>query len=140
MLQWMWRNSLDDDDARVAAFEHAYEALADTADTLRQNGSIGRLLCFPYTPQFAFAAIDSAAVDGLAVYRNVMETDYDGCIAKAHDAGKPTLVIRPLNAGKALSHGDTSARALFDGALDCPGIEAGIVSTSAIAHLRALLD
>lgn len=137
-VQWMWRAGLDDDPARLAAFAHAASMIGDTAESLRQRGRIGRWLCFPYGPDFAMAAAQSPAIDGLVVYRNRQERSEDAAIAAAAALGKPTLIIRPFAAGAAFDAATTPADLLTE-SLAPPGVEAAILSSNSIAHLTMLV-
>jgi hypothetical protein len=139
-VQWMWRSGLDDDSTRVANFKINKEKIMSAAEKMRATGLIERLLCFPYSRGFAEAAVAGGVFDGLVVYRNLNEMEYNGVIARAEQNQIVTLIIRPLHAGELLSDKVRSAKDIFDAALDMPGIESGIVSTSNIAHLRELLS
>lgn len=138
-IQWMWRQDLDEDERRIARYEEESAAICRTAQELKQAGSIRRFLCFPYSPEFAETAIATAGIDGLAIYRNIQEREYDPALAICNRLGKTALAIRPLNAGKVFEGDQRTPRELFDCALDMKPIEAGIVSTSSIDHLGALL-
>lgn len=138
-VQWMWRSGLDDDIARVQNFQNSSDQISTAAKILKNQNIITRLLCFPYSPDFAIAAVESGIIDGLTVYRNVMETEYDTAILRATTSNMPTLIIRPFNAGATLNNRNLRPRVLFDDALDMAGIEAGIVSTSKLDHLRELV-
>ncbi len=138
-VQWMWRQNLNDDAGRIEQFEQALAAIAPAIAALKSAGKIGRFLCFPYSVDFAQAAIASEIIDGLAVYRNTDETEYDPLIQSCADIGKTVLVIRPLNAGKVLSNESIPAASHVQMALDMPAIEAGIISSNSLDHIRELL-
>lgn len=139
-VQWMWRGGLDNDPVRISRFLARQSPIADGVDALKVGGRIGRFLCFPYTPPFAQAALDVAAVDGLVVYRNVQEREYDDAIDGAAARAKPSVVIRPFNAGKAFDGRGPGPLALLRLALDKPGIESAILSTSSIDHVEQLIE
>lgn len=139
IVQWMWRHGLDDDTARIAAFETAASAVAETIGALKSNGRIGRALCFPYSLPFARRAIAMDWVDGLAVYRNAVEQEYDSVIGAAATLDKSTVVIRPFKAGETFADGRDAASLLAD-ALDHDGVEAAVLSTGWLDHLRELVD
>lgn len=138
-IQWMWRHNLSDDAERVDSFKSNLTALTDVVSSLKSQGKIERFFCFPYSPVFASEALKSATVDGLAVYRNAQETEYDAAIDGCADHGKPVLVIRPLNAGKVLEQGATSAADHVQYSLNMAAIEAGIISSNNLDHIRELL-
>jgi len=137
-VQWMWRHGVQDDASRIERFLAAAPDIARAAQTLKDKGWIERLLCFPYTPAFAAAAVDCRAIDGLAVYRNTEETGYDAAIDRAGALGKACVVIRPFFGGKLLEHG-ADAVALLRFALDKPAIESAVVSCSKLDRLEALI-
>lgn len=138
-VQWMWRRGLDNDEERVAAFINSAGALHSVADELKSQGKIERLICFPYSPKFADEAVRAEAIDGLAVYRNQHETEYDAAISNCTAANKMVLVIRPLNAGKVLSSDGKTPADCLRFSLDMQAIEAGIISSNSLCHLREFL-
>lgn len=139
-IQWMWRHDLKNDEDRILQFEKAADHISEVSQSLKEAGCIKRFLCFPYSISFAETAIDRPGVDGLAIYRNRQETEYDAAVRKCKKLDKTAIAIRPLNAGRVLEEEDGSARESFDFALDLEPLEAGIVSSSNMAHLRQLLD
>lgn len=137
-VQWMWRRKLDDDRARIADFRASADALSAAVEAERDRRSIGRFLCFPYSPPFASAAVEQECIDGLVVYRNLEELEYDPALQEAAAAGKVAIVIRPFFGGKLLDHRDPAE--LLAIALDGPAIEAAVLSTNSIAHMKALIS
>lgn len=138
-IQWMWRQNLNDDAGRIAKFKQSAMTMADAAKALKSAGKIKRLLCFAYSAEFALAAIDMNMIDGLTVYRNAHEKEYDPVIENCAAQAKTVLVIRPLNSGKVLVSGLESPAEQVRYALDMPAIEAGIISSNHLDHIRELL-
>lgn len=138
-VQWMWRAQLDNDAQRVTDMARVADTIAAARDRLVATGKIKRLLCFPYSPDFGQAAVATGAVDGLVVYRNTSERADDVAIAAAAKRNLPTLIIRPFHAGALLADG-AQPRALLSDALDLPGIEAAILSSNSIDHIRMLVQ
>jgi aryl-alcohol dehydrogenase-like predicted oxidoreductase len=138
-VQWMWRHNLADDGERIETFKRNLPALTDAVESLKSQGKIGRFFCFPYSSAFANEALRAAAIDGLTVYRNAQETEYDAAIADCAELGKPVLVIRPLNAGKVLDQSAMSAAENVRYSLNLPAIAAGIISSNKLDHIRELL-
>lgn len=138
VVQWMWRLTLKEDDVRVQNFLEAGSALSAEISELKSGNKIKQFMCFPYSVSFANAAIQQSFIDGLVVYRNILETEYDDLLGKAARLGKESYIIRPLAAGKALAESGKSARALYDWALDHEGVAGAIVSISKPHHLRDL--
>lgn len=138
-IQWMWRQNLDDDSVRLEQFYLAGPAMAAAVAALKSAGKIKRFLCFPYSLGFARAAIAMEMIDGLTVYRNADETEYDALIDDCAKRAKTALVIRPLNAGKVLTNDKVTAAQQVYSSLAKPGIEAGIISSNNLDHIRKLL-
>ncbi len=139
-VQWMWRRGLDDDQHRINEFLSAVDPLAAAVDALKADGVIDRFLCFPYTPDFAIAALQQRFCDGLVVYRNMQEREYDGALDICAKGGRVAYVIRPLNAGKALQGIDIPPRELVKFALDKPSLEGAILSSNSLQHIDAILE
>jgi aryl-alcohol dehydrogenase-like predicted oxidoreductase len=137
IVQWMWRRKLESDADRVLDFLGNAAAIQEAAESEKARGSIRRFFCFPYSPSFASAALQAKEVDGLAIYRNLHERDYDFTLGSAEKAGKSAIVIRPFFGGK-LAEGADPAK-LLRAALDGPAIEAAVLSTNSLAHMKALV-
>lgn len=138
-VQWMWRNGLKDDASRVAQFRAAAPAITAASATLKSVGAIDRFLCFPYTAAFADAALGVEGVDGLVVYRNIEEVEYDAALDRAGALGKPCIVVRPFLGGKLVRDGASDPVTMFRFALDKPAIEAAVVSSSSLDRLGKLI-
>jgi aryl-alcohol dehydrogenase-like predicted oxidoreductase len=138
-VQWMWRAGLEDDDRRCSAFTAQSPAIGDCVTMLKSKGKIGRFLCFPYSPAFAGLALDQDFVDGLAVYRNSLEREYEVHLDQCRARSKMVHIIRPFLGGGTLKQNNIPPRQQLIKALDHPAIETAILSTGNMAHLRALL-
>jgi len=138
-VQWMWRTKGEDDAHRITRFLAESARLDQAFNTFIARGLVGEVLCFPYTPAFAHAALTLSSIRGLVVYRNVLETEYDDALDDCELRGKTALAIRPLAAGKALATGDATPETLIRYASSHPAISALIVGTSSLKHLSELL-
>ncbi|WP_374028259.1 hypothetical protein ACES2J_07705 [Bdellovibrio bacteriovorus] len=138
VIQWMWRLSLKEDELRIQNFLEASSGLSSEVSELKSGSKIEQVMCFPYSVSFANTAIQQNFIDGLVVYRNVLETEYDESLKAATRLGKESYIIRPLAAGKALSEAGKPARELYNWALDHEGVVGAIVSISKPHHLRDL--
>lgn len=138
-VQWMWRANLDNEGRRIDNFKAASNKIANGAEKLKNAGRMERILCFPYSVPFAFLAANNPTFDGLTVYRNESEREYDDAIDKAHERGQITLIIRPFFGGKLLYNDQISSKTLFRRAVGKAGVEAGIVSSSNLDHIRQLI-
>jgi hypothetical protein len=137
-VQWMWRHDLKDDVRRVQQFTDQLDQIGDAVDRLKRDGLIERFFCFPYSIDFGAVAVEHEAIDGLIVYRNRQETDYDPLIDRSYELGKPVHVIRPFNAGAAIAADERTPAQHAAFALGKPAIESAILSSNTLAHLREL--
>lgn len=137
-VQWMWRQGLGDDVQRRRDFAAALDDIGRAVSDLKRQGLIERFLCFAYSPAFAEAAIAHEAIDGLVAYRNMRERDYDAAIARCGALGKVCHIIRPFDAGAALTSTDQTPEQLLRSAIDMPAIETAIVSSNSKDHLAQL--
>ncbi|KYG69906.1 hypothetical protein AZI85_16055 [Bdellovibrio bacteriovorus] len=136
VVQWMWRLNLNEDQIRIRDFIAACPCLAKEVEDLKLQNKIKQFMCFPYSVPFANSAIRIECIDGLVVYRNVIETEYDKSIELAAKLGKKSYILRPLAAGEALKNTNKTARELFEWALSHQGIEGAIISISKLEHIR----
>jgi hypothetical protein len=137
-IQWMWRQNLKDDSHRIVQFVAQLDEMAGAICRLKQAGLIERFFCFPYSVGFGRVALEHEAVDGLVVYRNVQETEYDALLDRAEELSKPCHIIRPFNAGGAFADEGRSVRGHLAFALGKPAIESAILSSNSLDHLRQL--
>lgn len=112
-VQWMWRATLSDDRLRTNNFVQNNYKLAEAVNAVKNAGLIKLFYCFPYTPEFATAAIDYSFIDGLIVYRNPLEEEYNAVIDDCGRKEIDVLTIRPLAAGKSLNSSDVNSLIAF---------------------------
>jgi hypothetical protein len=134
----MWRGELSDDEQRCSGFEAAIGEIANASNEVKRIGRVEWVHCFPYSYRFAELAFASDCIDGLAVYRNPIETDFDFLVQGAGPVNKSILVIRPFAAGKALS--ETSVNELIAYSACLPVVEGIIVSCSTAEHLEECVE
>jgi hypothetical protein len=139
-IQWMWRQGLNDDPLRVSQFRYKLDLISSAVAGLKQSGLIERFFCFPYSVVFGQVALEHPGIDGLVVYRNIHETDYDDLIERSHALSKPCQIIRPFNAGSVLGQGKLSPEEALAFALSQPAVESAILSSNSIEHLRRLMS
>jgi hypothetical protein len=137
-VQWMWRNNLKEDAARVSDFEQQLDTMGEAVVRLKRDGLIERFFCFPYSQDFGRVALEHEAIDGLIVYRNVQETDYDALIDRSAMLSKPCHIIRPFKAGAVIGHDHRTHAEHLAFALNKPAIESAILSSNALEHLQPL--
>lgn len=138
-VQWMWRGDLSDNENRRKLFLESYPEIEKSVQKLKQNRKIENFHCFPYDVNFAEAVIDKPAVDGLVVYRNKLETEYDNLLEESARNGKSNFIIRPLFAGKALELEGETPRSLLQFALGKAGVEGAVLSISSVDKIKQIL-
>ena len=79
--------------------ESVDEPLKETFETLREEGKVGYLTSFPYTPGFAQAALATGTFSGVVAYYNVIEMEMARFFPALQRSGGGFLCIRPLLAG-----------------------------------------
>lgn len=139
VVQWMWRGNLENHQERESLFETFYPKMEQAILQLKSKNTIDQFCCFPYNPEFALAAIQKSQIDGLVVYRNIQEQEYDTALQLAAKLDKKSYVLRPLNAGKALKENNDTPSTLVNWSLDLPNIEGAIVSISSLSKLNEII-
>jgi hypothetical protein len=139
-IQWMWRQDLANEKSRLNSFQSSFSVIEDTVVKAKEQFLIERFLCFPYSTDFAALALNCNSIDGLVVYRNHQETEYDAFIDESQTLGKPVIVIRPFNGGRVLDDSQFSPKECLAFALDKPAIESAIISSGNIDHVRQLIE
>ena len=139
-IQWMWRGDLKSESKRLDNFKKSIVILNSMVLELKNNDLIDGFYLFSYTDSFCELAstlleqFDISLFDGLTVYRNILENDFD----KYLDFFERNIVIRPLFAGKLeTSH---SKKQLVEYALNHSRVTNGIISISSIDKLNELLN
>ena len=99
VIQHLQRAAPNSDELRVPAVEAVDEPLGETFETLRDEGKVGYLTSFPYTPAFAEAALATGTFSGLVAYYNVIEMEMARFFPALQRRGGGFLCIRPLLAG-----------------------------------------
>jgi hypothetical protein len=139
-VQWMWRHSLSDEPRRLTLAHAAMAAIGEVSMSMTEQGLIERFFCFPYTKGFADLILEQKLGNGLIVYRNLAEREFDSHLDICAAQGKAGIIIRPFHAGALVEEGAMDALDLLTQALDHPAIESAILSTSSRAHLEQLID
>jgi hypothetical protein len=137
-VQWMWRGDLKDEASRCSGFSGSAERIAVSMGRLKDAGVVRAFQCFPYTVGFAEAALGHSEIDGLAIYRNPYELEYEPAVSQATALGKSVLVIRPFKAGEALANGKATDLIRFSARL--PVVDGVVVSCSTVRHLAECVE
>jgi aryl-alcohol dehydrogenase-like predicted oxidoreductase len=100
IVQWLVRQTPNEDAARLAVFREGFEEVIGTLSDLRDEGKVGVLVSFPYTTIFADEILKYDFCSGLIAYLNPGELEYAPHLDWAHSEGKGFVAIRPLFGGK----------------------------------------
>ena len=140
MVQWMWRNDLDNDKIRVSKFTESLQELEAEVSKIKNDGLVNGFMCFPYTLDFGMASLESNVIDGYMVYRNPNEMEYQPLLEEAYKKSKDVYSIRPLAAGNLIQNPDWNVNSLIKFSYNHPGIKGIIVSISEEKHLLEILN
>ena len=99
VLQHLQRSKPNSDERRIPDIPTVHPALLETFQKLRDEGLVGALTTFPYTPGFARAALDTGDFTGLVAYYNVIEMEMADFFPGLQEQGHGVLCIRPFMAG-----------------------------------------
>jgi aryl-alcohol dehydrogenase-like predicted oxidoreductase len=140
-VQWMWRSNLKDDAQRCKDFADASKGeIERTFELLKSTGRVRSVVCFPYSVAFASSAIEHDWVDGLAIYRNPLEVEYEQILESANARGKWIMALRPFSAGGIFQSGK-SMNVVRDAISYCfshTAVRSIVVTFSSILHLEEI--
>jgi hypothetical protein len=137
-IQWMWRGDLDKNSARVSNFSLSKVIINDCFSYEKSFGRVEKFHCFPYSREFAIAALSNFDIDGFAFYRNFLEKDFDFLIHDLQSLKKSILVIRPFGAGKVIGY--ASIRSLIDYSASLSCVDGLVISCSTINHIQECIE
>lgn len=87
------------DPERIARMKETNAALAETAQTMRQEGKLGYVMTFPHTHGYAKPAVASGAFDGLIAFWNFLETEMLDVFDDCAERGMGAFSMRPYLQG-----------------------------------------
>ena len=99
VVQHLQRADPNSDELRVPAVAEIDEPLREIAGRLQEEGKIGELTSFPYSPAFAKAALATGSFTGLVAYYNAIELEMAEFFDDLKANGRGFLCIRPFLAG-----------------------------------------
>ena len=99
VVQWLLRADPNDDAHRIPRIAECLDATLDIFGTLRDEGKVGYLAPFPYTPGFAKAVLDSGKMEGLVAYYNLLEMEMYPFLDTLEAQGYGFICIRPFLEG-----------------------------------------
>lgn len=137
VVQWLWRGDLKDEASRLEGLASSTDTVQQAVKVARTKGTIGALLCFPYTMSFAQEVLTHDWCDGLTVYLNPLETEMQELLPSLSKREKSALAIRPLAAAKALHQ--YSLQDCLTAAFASSTVTAAMVSWSSEQQLQSLL-
>ena len=105
IVQWMWRGNLDNDRLRVDNFLSETRFIKEFTMESSHKIFFDYFYLFPYSKEFAIASLDQDFIEGLLVYRNPVEQDFNFIIEKYFQKQKKVITIRPFFGGKVFKSG-----------------------------------
>ena len=99
VVQHLQRRKPNVDEARIADIGAVHEELGETFERLRDEGKVGYLTTFPYTPGFAGPALDTGDFSGMVAYYNIIEMEMAEFFSAMETRNQGFFCIRPFMAG-----------------------------------------
>lgn len=104
VLQHLQRHDPNTDAMRTPDIPHVHEEMLEVFSKLKDEGKVGYLTTFPYTPGFAEAVIDAEQngrqlFDGMVAYYNPVEMEMGQFFESMQARGQGFFCIRPFMAG-----------------------------------------
>ncbi|MFT5089236.1 MAG: aryl-alcohol dehydrogenase-like predicted oxidoreductase [Candidatus Latescibacterota bacterium] len=99
VLQHLQRARPNEDDVRTPDIPVVHEQLMETFEKLRDEGKVGYLTTFPYTPGFGTEALKTGGFSGVVGYYNLIEMEMAELFPQMEAQGQGFFCIRPFMAG-----------------------------------------
>lgn len=99
VLQHLQRARPNDDELRIPNIAATNEAMLDCFAQLKEEGKVGYLTTFPYTPGFGAEALKSGAFSGMVAYYNPIEIEMAQFFPQMEENGQGFFCIRPFMGG-----------------------------------------
>lgn len=99
VLQHLQRADPNADELRISHIPAVHEPMMELFGRLREEGKIGYLTTFPYTPGFASAALKTGDFSGMVAYYNPIEMEMAEYFPAMQEKGQGFFCIRPFMAG-----------------------------------------
>ena len=99
VVQHLQRYKPNTDEARIADIAAVHEQLGETFARLREEGKVGCLTTFPYTPGFAEPALATGDFSGMVGYYNIIEMEMAEFFPAMETRNQGFFCIRPFMAG-----------------------------------------
>ncbi len=99
VLQHLHRARPNEDALRIPHIPAVCEAMLETFAQLRDEGKVGYLTTFPYSPGFAPEALKTGAFSGMVAYYNPIEMEMAEYFPRLEEEGQGFFCIRPFMGG-----------------------------------------
>ena len=99
ILQHLQRARPNTDAIRIPNIPAVNGPMIEIFEKLKQEGKVGYLVTFPYTPGFAAQALKTGVFSGTAAYYNPIEMEMAEFFPELEARGQSVLCIRPFMAG-----------------------------------------
>lgn len=99
VLQWMWRTDPNDDAHRVALLPNIIDDVTATFETMRDEGKVGHMMCFPYSDVSGEVAMNTGAFCGQIGFYSPIEMEMERLFGEFEKRDNSFLTIRPLYQG-----------------------------------------
>lgn len=99
VLQHLQRARPNEDHLRIPDIAGTNEAMLECFAQLKEEGKVGYLTTFPYTPGFADEALKSGAFSGMVAYYNPIEMEMAEFFPQMEKNGQGFFCIRPFMGG-----------------------------------------
>jgi aryl-alcohol dehydrogenase-like predicted oxidoreductase len=155
IVQWLLRAKPNTDEIRLPLLHECIADVEDTFARLRDQGKVGALAVFPYTPAVAEFCLARPSCAGLVSYLNLAEREMLPYLTGMQMRGQAMLAIRPLAAGTLLDAACHEGRNFADlctqncipaesrlqfalrWPLAQPAVSGVVLSTSSLGHAQA---
>lgn len=104
VLQHLQRSRPNTDELRIPSISAVEEAMLEVFDKLKEEGKVGYLTTFPYTPAFAGEALKTDAFKGMVAYYNPIEMDMAEFFPQMEQKKQGFFCIRPFMSGLLTDH------------------------------------
>lgn len=99
VLQHLQRARPNEDPQRLPALAAVNEEMLVVFEKLKEEGKVGYLTTFPYSPGFAAQALPTDAFSGMVAYYNLVEMEMAESFPAMEERGQGFFCIRPFMGG-----------------------------------------
>lgn len=99
ILQHLQRAKPNLDHVRIPSIPLVQEPMLETFGKLKEEGKVGHLTTFPYTPSFGRKALETGSFSGLVAYYNLIEMEMAEFFSDLESKNQGFLCIRPFMGG-----------------------------------------